>query len=270
MLLVLAAGATAVILEGSFLDAPEKIFLFLIGLYLTGGSANALNQCFEREIDGIMTRTNKRRPLPRGNLIFREALIFSIVIGLAGVILLGYIFNQLTAFLALGTILFYSLFYTLTLKPRTSQNIVIGGLAGAMAPVGAWTAATGTLTATPGLLFLLIFLWTPPHFWSLAIYFKDDYRAAKLPMLPAVMGDRAALNRILLYSILTVAASLLILITNFGWIYLTTAIIMGSLFLKTVIEARLKKDMNSLKVVFRFSIVYLFSLFLALIVDKVS
>lgn len=137
MLLVLVTGGTALIIEGSFLDSPLRLSIFLVGLYLTGGCANALNQLFERDIDARMTRTMKRRPLPQGQIGAGEALWFSIIIGGGGVLLLAVMFNLLTALLSLGTILFYSLFYTLWLKPNSSQNIVIGGIAGAMAPIGA-------------------------------------------------------------------------------------------------------------------------------------
>jgi len=267
MILVLSAGATSLIIEGSFLHKPVEFLLFMLGLYLTGGSANALNQYFERNIDAAMKRTAGKRPLPLGRLQAGEALFFSIAIGLAGLIILAATFNLLTAALALGTILFYSLVYTLILKPGTTQNIVIGGIAGAMAPVGAWTAATGSMAIQPWLLFLMIFFWTPPHFWSLAIHFKKDYQSAQLPMLPNIKGNRAALDQMLYYSLGLFIVSLLPLAINFSWMYMITAILMGIIFLKKVLRARKTGDDADIWGIFKYSIIYLFVIFASLIID---
>jgi len=177
MVLVVITGATGLVLQQDFTYQPWSALLVLCGLFLTGGSANALNQYFERDLDARMERTSKRRPLPMHRLGPNEALFFAVAIGVAGVLLFGLCFNLLSAALAGGTILFYGLFYTLYLKPRTAQNIVIGGAAGAMAPVIAWAAAAGDLSLTPWVLFLVIFLWTPPHFWALALYLREDYEA---------------------------------------------------------------------------------------------
>lgn len=268
MLLILVAGATSLVIESSLLTDPLKLGLFLLSLFLTGGSANALNQYFEREIDSQMTRTSARRPLPLHKIPPSQALTFSVSIGITGILLLGFIFNWLTASLAMGTILFYGLFYTLFLKPNTSQNIVIGGIAGAMAPVGAWTAAAGKMALFPWLLFLIIFFWTPPHFWSLALRFEDDYRKTKLPMLPVVKGDEAAFNWIYRYSIILLLISLLPLTINFGWIYLAVSVIMGAIFMEKVYKAKKHQSHDLAWGVFKFSILYLFALFAALILDK--
>jgi len=267
MLLVLATGATALIVEGSMLATPLRALVFLLGLFLTGGCANALNQYFERGIDAKMTRTCSRRPLPLGKLTDTQAVSFAVIIGCAGVLLLGFVFNWLTAVLSLGVILFYSLFYTLWLKPNTSNNIVIGGIAGAMAPIGAWSAATGSTALMPWLLFLIIFLWTPPHFWALALRFKDDYQKTGLPMLPNVKGDRNTLTQILVYSIALFGASLLPLAVDFGWIYMTTAVTMGTVFVAKTWRARRSNDPQQVWGVFKFSILYLFLLLFSLIVD---
>lgn len=269
MFLVLFTGATTAFLEGSLVQEPLRFFLFLIGLYLTGGSANALNQYFERDIDANMERTRKRRPLPTGQLKPLEALLFSITIGLAGTLLLALIFNWLTALLSLSTILFYGLFYTLWLKPRTEYNIVIGGVAGAIGPIGAWAAATGTLTLEPWLLFLIIFAWTPPHFWALALYCKDDYRRTGLPMMPVVRGDEATLKQIWQYSLAMVAISLTPVMFEAGLIYLLMTSLLGLSFLQKVRLARKQKDIKSFRSLFFYSIVYLFAVFGALILDKV-
>jgi protoheme IX farnesyltransferase len=264
MLLVLAAGTSALLAEGSMLANPGRFTLFLLGLFLTGGCANALNQYFERTIDARMIRTAGKRPLPLGSITPWRALAFSVFIGLAGIILLAVIFNLITGFLALATILFYGLVYTLWLKPRSAQNIVIGGIAGAMAPVGAWTAATGSTALLPWIIFLLIFFWTPPHFWSLALCFKDDYIKVKLPMMPVVKGDKKTLDFMSYYSILTAAVSLIPLFANFSWIYLGISSILGAIL---IYKSFLAKNTGSRRFYwgfFKFSIIYLFAILAAI------
>lgn len=269
MLLVLFTGTAAMILEGSLLSHPIKFVLVLIGLYLTGGCANALNQYFERDLDAKMSRTRNRRPLPTGKISANSALIFSTSIGLAGVILFAYFFNWLTAALALGTILFYSLYYTLWLKPNTSQNIVIGGIAGAMAPVGAWAAATNSMSITPWLMFLIIFLWTPPHFWALALFCKDDYRLSGLPMMPIVKGDDSTRLQILVYTIILVLASLSLGFFGLGVIYIASSLVLGLLFIrKAVLLYKFKSDKTA-RSLFGFSLLYLFGVFAAIMIDGV-
>jgi protoheme IX farnesyltransferase len=267
MLLVLFTGGTALVMEGSFLHEPGKFLLVLLGLYLTGGSANALNQYFERDIDAKMERTARRRPLPLHYLGPKQALVFAITIGLVGVLLFGFFFNWLTALMSLATLLFYALFYTLFLKPHTWHNIVIGGAAGAMAPVGAWAAATGQTAVAPWLLFLIIFLWTPPHFWALALYCKEDYIKARLPMLPVVKGDDATFRQILIYTYALILVSLAVFAVGAGWFYLVIALLLGGYLLKKAIVARRLKTVPAMRSLFGFSIVYLFALFLALIAD---
>jgi len=267
MLLVIITGATALIIEGSLLSQPFKFFLVLLALYLTGGSANALNQYFERDIDAKMSRTSKRRPLPQGKIGPASALIFSILIGITGVLIFGFVFNWFTAMLSLATILFYSLFYTLFLKPNTAQNIVIGGIAGAMAPVGAWAAATGRTDIVPWILFLIVFLWTPPHFWALALFYKDDYYKSKLPMMPVVKGDDITLRQIVFYSILLVISSILLFIFHAGWFYLAVALVMGSRFILKSIQASRQRTEKNFRGLFGYSIAYLFILFFAIVID---
>lgn len=269
MLLVVFTGTTALILEGSLLSHPVKFILVLVGLYLTGGCANALNQYFERDLDALMTRTRLRRPLPAGKISAHRALIFSTLIGAMGVVLFAYFFNWLTAILALCTILFYSLYYTLWLKPNSSQNIVIGGIAGAMAPVGAWAAASNSMNLTPWILFLIIFLWTPPHFWALALFCKDDYRLTGLPMMPVVKGDDSTRLQILVYSMILVSVSLTLGFFGMSWIYLTTAAILGFLFIRKAHDLyRIKTDQRA-RALFGYSLLYLFGLFTAIMIDGV-
>ncbi len=267
MTLVLFTGTTALLLEKSALGNPAQFALILLGLYLTGGGANALNQCFERDIDSQMKRTRTRRPLPLGLLSVREAFLFSISISVAGFFLFGVFFNWFSAFIALGTVLFYSLFYTLWLKPNTVQNIVIGGIAGSMAPVIAWAAATGSLTIIPWLLFLIVFFWTPPHFWALALYYKDDYIAINMPMMPAVHGDKSTLFQIVLYSLLLFITSMSLLLFDFGMLYFIVAFISGSVFIYKSFQAKQQHSKPLYIGLFKYSIVYLFIIHIAIIVD---
>lgn len=267
MLLVLFTGATALVVQGSLRSDPVRFALVLLGLFLTGGSANALNQVFERKIDARMSRTRSRRPLPLGKLTPKQALIFSIAIGVAGIALFAYFFNWLTALMAFATILFYSLVYTLLLKPNTWRNIVIGGVAGAMAPVGAWAAATGGTAVTPWLLFLVVFLWTPPHFWALALICKDDYVAAGLPMLPVVKGDDATYRQILMYSLVLVAASFALVTVGADWLYIIAALALGGWLLKKVLAAAKLRTPVALRGLFGYSIIYLFALFFVIMLD---
>lgn len=269
MLLVIFTGSTSLVVEGTFLNQPLNFVLVLVGLFLTGGSANALNQYFERNIDANMTRTSKRRPLPQNEISPTAALIFSITIGIIGVALFWYYFNLLTAMLSLSTILFYSLFYTLWLKPNTSQNIVIGGIAGSMAPVGAWTAATGQMDFVPWILFAIIFFWTPPHFWSLALFCKEDYKRVNLPMMPVVKGDDYTYNQMIYYTLVLFVVSLSLLFFGGGWLYLSTALYLGYQFIKRAYKVREVRTETVLKKFFGFSLVYLFGLFTAILIDGI-
>ncbi len=268
MLLVLFTGATALFMEGSMVHEPGKFLLMMIGLYLTGGCANALNQYFERHIDAQMDRTKKRRPLPMGEIGATHALIFSISIGAIGVLMFALVFNFLTAILSLATILFYSLFYTLYLKPNTPQNIVIGGAAGAMAPVGAWAAATGQMAVAPWIMFAIVFLWTPPHFWSLALFCKDDYVKAKLPMMPVIKGDDATLKQMFYYTLALVVMSLALIWFHSGLVYAVVAVVLGFFFIKKAYRVMQDKSEKLIRGLFGYSIVYLFVLFFAMIVDS--
>lgn len=267
MLLVVVTGAAALVMERDVLGRPLDVLLILFGLFLAGGSANALNQYFERDIDAQMKRTKDRRPLPRREISSRNALVFALGIGACGVTLFAVCFNWLSAAFALGTILFYGLFYTLWLKPNTAQNIVIGGAAGAMAPVIAWAAVTGGSSVEPWLLFLVIFLWTPPHFWALALYRKADYETVKLPMMPVVAGDESTLRQMLWYSVALVLVTLLLGLFNTGWLYLTAAIVLGVMFMQKMLVAFREQTAQSEVRLFLFSIVYLLALFSAIIVE---
>lgn len=268
MTLVLFTGIAAIVVEGSRLSDPASMLLVVLGLYLTGGSANAFNQYFEVDVDSRMTRTSRKRPLPDGRLRPAHALLFAIAIGLAGVALFTLAFNLLAGVLSLATIIFYSFIYTLLLKPNTHLNIVIGGAAGAMAPVIAWAAVSGSVAATPLLMALIVFLWTPPHFWALALSFREDYEKSGLPMLPVVKGVDSTLRQMLAYSIALAVASVLPALTGAQVIYLAPAVALGAMFIwKTALAARSFSRDSSWRV-FRFSLSYLFLLFAIMIADS--
>lgn len=268
-LLVLITGAAGLIWEGSLTSNPLAFLLVMLGLFATAGCANALNQYLERDRDALMKRTAKRRALPSGKLTPRAALIFAVAIGVVGTAIFAVFFNLFSAALALSTILFYAFFYTLYLKPRTAQNIVIGGAAGAMGPVIAWAAAAGLdgMTWVPWIMFAIIFLWTPPHFWALALCLQDDYRANPLPMMPNVAGEKSTLVQTAVYTVAMIAVSLSLLWAEAGLIYIATAVFLGGLFMwKTIVSMRLRERGHYWRL-FGFSIVYLFGLFLAMMVD---
>jgi len=268
MILVAFTGAAALLIEGSLVGHPWKFVLFLAGLYMTGGAANSFNQYFERDVDARMARTCLKRPIPSGRISPNEALWFSIFLGIWGAAVLTIFFNWQTGMLSVGTILFYSLFYTLYLKPSTSYNIVIGGIAGAMAPVGAWMAATGGTTVIPWLMFLIIFLWTPPHFWTLALCYREDYRAVGYPMLPNIMGEAATIKRIEYYLAALILSSLIPIMTGFGSAYIAAAVVLDCAFIVVIWRVKRAGGNRSYRSMFKFSIFYLFTLFAAMTADK--
>lgn len=267
LFLVILTGITALVVEKSLLSEPLKFLLVVLALALTGGCANALNQYFEREIDSQFERTKNKRPLPLGKISPLQALIFAVLLGILAVTILAVFFNLFSAVLSLFTILYYSLFYTLWLKPRTYQNIVIGGAAGAMGPVIAWAAASGTLELTPTILFLIVFFWTPPHFWALALCLKEDYQKVKIPMLPVVKGDKETLRQILIYTLVLFGISLALLLVKAGLLYLVAAILLGLLYLWKAVSALRKPCIKNARGLFGYSILYLFILFIIIIID---
>ncbi len=268
--LVIVTAVAGVVVEGSLLREWWRMALVLLGITLTAGSANAFNQYFERDLDALMERTRTRRPLPLHKLAPRNALVFAIAIGAGATILLGIVSNLLAASLALGTIVFYGFFYTLWLKPRTVHNIVIGGAAGAMGPVIAWAAAAGTLALPPVLMFLVIFLWTPPHFWALAICVGDDYRKVGIPMLPIVKGTAETYRQMVWYSLALAALTIAMPFLDAGGAVLAAiAIPLSGIFVWKAIQARRVATVERAWGVFGYSIVYLFALFLGMIADAI-
>jgi heme o synthase len=270
VLLVLVTALAGLVAEGSLLRDPLRFTLVLLAIAMTAGSANAFNQYFERDLDASMDRTRLKRPLPLHRVPPGGALAFAIGVGAASVLLLALVGTALSAWLALLTVCFYGFFYTLWLKPRTIHNIVIGGAAGSMGPVIAWAAASGTVALSPVLMFLVIFLWTPPHFWALAICVQEDYRRTKIPMLPIVKGEGETYRQIELYTLGLVALTLSMpLLHTGGAILEIVALVLGAIFLWAAIHARRARTVRSAAQVFGYSIVYLFVLFLGIIADAV-
>jgi len=248
-------------------------FTAILCLALGAGACGALNQWYEADIDAKMRRT-ANRPLPAGRMERQSALHFGIGLGVFSVLLIGVATNWLAAILLAISILFYSIVYTMWLKPRTPQNIVIGGAAGAFPPVIGWVAATGQVNALPLLLFAIIFLWTPPHFWALSLFVRSDYAAAGIPMLPVVAGARTTRRHIFIYSLpMAVAAIAPWPLGLAGPIYGVASIALTGFFLLLaggvlVSRAAEPGSMRAEKRLFAYSIVYLFVLFGALVADR--
>jgi protoheme IX farnesyltransferase len=245
----------------------------VLGGTLSAGSANALNCVYDRDIDERMRRT-RRRALPRHIVSPFAALVFGLTLGVVSTLLLGLLVNWLSAGLALAANVFYVVGYTMILKRRTTQNIVWGGAAGCFPALIGWTAVTGSLAWAPVVLFLVVFFWTPPHFWALALRYRDDYAAANVPMLPVVAGPRTVARRILVYSYLTVATSLLLWpVAPTGWFYPLVAVVLGAVFLGEA-HLLLRRSAHTDSVVelkpmrlFHWSNMYLSLLFLGVALD---
>jgi protoheme IX farnesyltransferase len=244
----------------------------LIGGTLAAGGANAFNMVIDRDIDALMERT-KRRPLVTGVMSARSAALFAFALEIVAFVVLAVWVNVLSAWLALSATAFYVVVYTLILKRRSKQNIVIGGAAGAVPVLVGWAAVTNSLGWTPVLLFLVIFLWTPPHFWALAVRYRDDYHAANVPMMPVVASLRRTTLEILMYSVILWALTLLIgSSAHLGWIYAISATVLGAMFsfyaLRLYRHARNDKaDVAEAMKLFHFSITYLSALFILMAVD---
>jgi heme o synthase len=238
-----------------------------LGIALVAGAAAAVNCLVEQKVDAVMART-RARPLPMGAITSAETLAFSGLVGGAGLSILYVLVNPLTMWLTLGTFVGYAVIYTVLLKPLTPQNIVIGGASGAMPPVLGWAAVTGIISHDALLLFLIIFAWTPPHFWALALYRKQEYAKAGVPMLPVTHGDRYTRLHVLLYTVILVAATLLPFATRMsGMIYLVSAVVLGAIFLIYAIRICTAYTDALARRTFRYSIIYLSLLFAALLVD---
>jgi protoheme IX farnesyltransferase len=239
----------------------------LLGGALAAGSANAINCYCDRDIDQIMTRT-QARALPAHRVPEANALIFGVALGVASFALLALAVNLLSALLALSAILFYVFVYTRWLKRTTTQNIVIGGAAGAVPVLVGWAAVTGSLTLTPIWMFLIIFLWTPPHFWALSLVIKKDYERAGVPMLPVVAGEEETTRQIVLYTLMLLASTLVLFsLGALGWLYLVAAVALGLGLLYLTIRLARERTLKQARMVFWFSNYYLVLIFAAMVVD---
>ena len=256
--------------------APNNVsylnsILSLIAVALGAGAAGTLNMWYESDLDALMTRTCLR-PIPTGQVTKNQALFFGVVLSIGSVSLLNYSSNLMSASLLLLTICFYFFIYTVWLKRRTPQNIVIGGAAGALPPVIGWTIATGSLTIEPLILFLIIFLWTPSHFWALSIYKSDDYKKAKIPMLPIIYGIEKTKKNIFVYSLLMLPTISVPYFINFlSEIYFYPALILTIYYIYlcgALLKVKKNKETNSsARKIFLYSIFYLFVIFLLILLD---
>ncbi len=245
-----------------------KMFAGTIGITLMAAAAASINQVTDRHIDAKMSRT-QGRPLPRGVLSVRRAMLFALLLGSLGFGILNHYVNVLTAWLTFGSLTGYAMVYTLYLKRATPQNIVIGGAAGATPPLLGWTTVTGAIEPGAMVLFLIIFIWTPPHFWALALHRKEDYAKMGIPMLPVTHGDNYTRLQVTLYTALLLAVSLLPFVIHLsGILYLIGAVVLGSVFLVYTIQMQRERDNRLAMPIFSYSIIYLMGLFLLLLLDR--
>ena len=268
MSLVVFTGLCGLLMAPGSLH-PVLAFSAILSIAVGAGAAGCLNMWWDRDIDAIMSRTQKR-PIPSGRVDPDSALAFGVILSLASVITMGVAIHWLAAGLLSLTILFYVLVYTMWLKRWTPQNIVIGGAAGAFPPVIGWAAVTGTVPLEAWILFGIIFLWTPPHFWALALHSHEDYARAKVPMLPVTAGIEATKRQIVFYTVLLVILSVVpAIIEMTSWVYGSCASLLGAGFL--LLAWRVKCQGGSIPPLqlFAYSIFYLFALFLIMTVDRV-
>ncbi|MFG3255567.1 heme o synthase [Streptomyces sp. NPDC048172] len=249
------------------------VLVTCVGGYLSAGGANALNMYIDRDIDALMHRT-EQRPVVTGMVSPRECLVFGITLAVVSTVMLGLLVNWLSGFLALGALLFYVLVYTMLLKRRTSQNIVWGGIAGCMPVLIGWSSVTNEVSWAAVILFMVMFFWTPPHYWPLSMKVKDDYARVGVPMLPVVAGNKVVANQIVIYSWVMVATSLLLWPLGYvGWFYPVVALLAGGLWLweAHALRARARAGMTGAKLkemrLFHWSITYVSLVFIAVAVD---
>jgi protoheme IX farnesyltransferase len=268
LLLLITTAAGMFVAAQGHVD-PLLLLVTLVAGSLAAGSANAINCLYDRDIDYIMERT-RWRPLPSGRIQPRDALIFALTLALLSFSLLATFANVLAASLAMSGIVFYVLIYTHWLKRHSTQNIVIGGAAGAIPPLVGWAAVTGDLSWTPWLLFLIIFLWTPPHFWALAVMIRDDYESVGVPMLPVIEGDEETAKQIWIYTLLLIPTTLLLvypLHTN-GFLYGAIALVLGGLLTQKAWQLlQHPSDQQVARSLFKYSIFYMMLLCAGMVVD---
>jgi protoheme IX farnesyltransferase len=268
--LLLVTTVPAMVLADGRFPSLALVGAVLLGGAMAAGGANTINCWIERDRDQVMRRTHGR-PLPKGEIEPTSALVFGLALEALAFAWLWATVNLLSASLAVSAMLFYVFVYTIWLKPRSPQNIVIGGAAGAVPVLVGWASVTGRLGAPAWVLFAIVFCWTPPHFWALSMKYRDDYAAAGIPMLPVVRGAKVAARQIVIYSLVVVAVTLvLVAVAEMGWIYLGAAVVLGALF---VVQAlRLQRDATPQRAIklFTFSNTYLALLFAAVAIDTLA
>jgi len=267
MSLVVFTGVVGLILAPGTID-PWTAFYAIGFIAMGAGASGAVNMWYDRDIDGHMVRT-RNRPLPAGRMAPARALWIGIALAIASVVGMTLLVNPMAALLLAITIGFYVFIYTIWLKRRTPQNIVIGGASGALPPAIGWAAVTGDVGLGPIVLFAIIFLWTPPHFWALALYRCADYAAAGVPMLPVVSGDRETRRQIVIYSLILVPVTLLpVAIGMSGWIYGIAAAVLGAGFLRHALRVWRDTGETAARPMFLYSILYLSLIFIFLLIDR--
>jgi heme o synthase len=268
-LVVFSGFAGMWVAPGFFQMHPFLIALAVLALAIGAGAAGAANMWYDRDIDAVMKRTSSR-PLPQKQINPADALGFAVVLSILSVMTMGVAINWVAAGLLAFANAFYVLIYTMWLKRRTPQNIVIGGAAGAFPPMIGWAAVTGEITLYPAILFLIIFMWTPPHFWALSLFANEDYKRAGIPMMPVIAGERKTKIQMLAYTLILLPLTLLPGILSYaGAGYTVAAAILSGFFVFTAIRVLLDNSLKSARLMFGYSVFYLFALFLALMVDKV-
>jgi len=266
--LVAITGLGTMVAEGSIFHEPLKMSLVLIAIILSAASANAINQFIDRDIDSVMDRTRSKRPLPLHSIAPVSALSFALLLGIVSNAFLWIKINPLSAIISVATILFYVFIYTLWLKRRHHYNIVIGGAAGATAPLIASAAGTNDLSALSWILFGIIFTWTPPHFWALALALKDQYEKVRIPMLPNVLGDERTRLEIVLYTLILLPLGLIpCFMENAGILYAILSIALWLWYMRETVVQLKKQTVSAYRRLFFVSIGYLFFLFLGLMLD---
>ncbi len=270
MTLLLLTGACGMVVGARGLPSLGSFVAAMTGLALACGGASALNHVLDADIDRLMGKRTEKRPVAAGRIEPGRALEFGLTLSAFSFVLLASTVNVLTAALALAGNLFYVLVYTRLLKRSTPQNIVIGGAAGAVPPVVGWAAATGNLALPALFLFLIVFFWTPPHFWALALLIKDAYAEARVPMLPVVKGERETLRQIVLYTLVLIAMTLVPFAWGtFGVLYAVAALVLGLVFLALALRLRREPSRARAALLFHYSLLYLALLFVAMAIDVV-
>ena len=268
MTLLLLTGACGMVVGARGIPPLGRFGAMMLGLALACGGASALNHLLDRDIDRLMGSRTEGRPVATGRMSPPRALEFGLALSACSFVLLASAVNVLTAVLALVGNLFYVVVYTSFLKRRGPRNIVLGGAAGAVPPLVGYAAATGNLALPAVWLFLIVFLWTPPHFWALALLLRDHYAAANVPMLPVVHGDAVTIRRIVGYTVALVAFTAVPFFAGtFGWVYLVGALVLGAVFLSLALRLRAGAERRRAALVFHYSLLYLALVFVAAALD---